>query len=188
MSFATAAQFYIDEATVTASVRTGDAFARLVRAALAMLQEQLALGLLFALLTDPGSSLQTPLIALGQHVIYFAVASVVHTFRILHDAFVIAVAVLAQFGARQTAGVVRIRMMTQTAGTKTVFAKCILNMTIAVRTTTFSQTNGLVAPPVREVGIVGASASAFSTFRLRRKRKLTLDVLLTRIADTSSHS
>lgn len=77
-------------------MRTGDAFARLVRAALAMLQEQLTLGLLLAPLTDPGSSFQTSLIALGQHVIYFTVASVVHTFRILHDAFVIVVAVLTQ--------------------------------------------------------------------------------------------
>lgn len=79
VSFATTAQFYIDEASMTASVGTGDAFARLVRAALTVLQKQLALGLLFALLTDPGSSFQTSLITLGQHVIYFTVASVVYT-------------------------------------------------------------------------------------------------------------
>lgn len=87
---------YVDEASMTASVRTGDTVARLVSAALAMLQEQLALGLLLALLADPGSGFQTPLIALGQHVVHFAVASVVHALRILHDAFVIAVAVLVQ--------------------------------------------------------------------------------------------
>jgi len=48
-------------------------------------------------------------------------------------------------------------------------------------------TNGLVTPPVREVGIVGALTSAFSTFRLRCERKLTLDVLLAGIADVSGH-
>lgn len=95
VSFATAAQFYVDEASMTASVGTGDTVARHIRAALALHQEQLALGMLFALLADPGSSFQTPLIVLGQHAVHFAVASVVHTLRILHDAFVIAVAVLA---------------------------------------------------------------------------------------------
>jgi len=79
-----------------ASVGTGDAFTCIVCAALAMLQEQLALGLLLALLANPGSSFQTPLIALGQHVIYFTVTFIVHTLRILHNAFIIAVAVLAQ--------------------------------------------------------------------------------------------
>lgn len=48
-------------------------------------------------------------------------------------------------------------------------------------------TDGLVTPPVRKVGIVGALTNASSTFRLRCKRKLTLDVLLAGIADTSSH-
>ena len=48
-------------------------------------------------------------------------------------------------------------------------------------------TDGLVTPPVREVGIVGALTSTFSTFRLRCKRELTLDVLLAGIADASSH-
>jgi len=82
---------------MTASMGTGDAVARLVRAALAMLQEQLALRLLFALLADPGSGFQTSLIALSEHVIHFTIASAVHALRILHDAFVIAVAVLVQF-------------------------------------------------------------------------------------------
>jgi len=64
---------------MTTFMGTGDAITRLVHAALAMLQEQLALRLLLALLTNPGSSFQTPLIALGQHIIHFAIASVVHT-------------------------------------------------------------------------------------------------------------
>jgi len=81
---------------MTAFVGTGDAVARLVRAALTMLQEQLALRLLFALLTDPGSGFQTSLIALSEHVIHFTIASVMHALRILHDAFVITVAVFAQ--------------------------------------------------------------------------------------------
>lgn len=81
---------------MTTFVGTGDAFARLVRTALAMFQEQLALGLLLALLADPRSSFQTPLITFGQHVVHFTVASVVYTSRIFHDAFVITVAVLAQ--------------------------------------------------------------------------------------------
>lgn len=38
------------------------------------------------------------------------------------------------------------------------------------------------------MGIVGALTSASSTFRLRCKRELTLDVLLTGIADVSGHS
>lgn len=42
-------------------------------------------------------------------------------------------------GARYTAGVVRIRVMTQTASAETVFAKGILDVAIAIRTTTFAQ-------------------------------------------------
>lgn len=48
-------------------------------------------------------------------------------------------------------------------------------------------TDGLVTPSIREVRIVGALTSAFSTFRLRCKCKLTLDVFLAGIADASSH-
>lgn len=100
VSLATAAQFDIDVTSTAASVRTGDAIARPVCATLAMLQDHLALGLLIALLADPGSGLQTPLAALSQHVVHFAVASAVHAPRIPHDAFIIAAAVFIQFGAR----------------------------------------------------------------------------------------
>lgn len=48
-------------------------------------------------------------------------------------------------------------------------------------------THGLVTSSIREVGIVAALTSAFSTFRLRCKRKLTLDVFLAEIADASGH-
>lgn len=78
--------------------------------------------------------------------------------------------------------------MTQTASAETVFAKGILDVAIAIRATTFAQTDGLVTPSIREVRIVGALTSAFSTFRLRCKCKLTLDVFLAGIADTSGHS
>lgn len=48
-------------------------------------------------------------------------------------------------------------------------------------------TDGLVTPSICEVRIVGALTSAFSTFRLRCKCKLTLDVFLAGIADVSGH-
>jgi len=47
---------------------------------------------------------------------------------------------VALTGARQTTGIVKIRMMTQTASAETVLAKSILDVTIAIRATTFSQT------------------------------------------------
>lgn len=78
--------------------------------------------------------------------------------------------------------------MTQTASTETVFAESIPDVTIAIRTTPLAQTDGLVTPSIREVRIVGALTSAFSTFRLWCKCKLTLDVFLAWIADASSHS
>lgn len=100
MSFATAAQFDIDVTSTAASVRAGDAVARPVCAALAMLQDHLALRLLLALFADPESGLQTSFAILGQHVIHFAVAFVVYAPRILHHALVVAAAVFVQFGAR----------------------------------------------------------------------------------------
>lgn len=72
----------------------------------------------------------------------------------------------AQFGAQQTTGVVGIRVMTQTTRAETVIAEGILDVTIAMRTATFAQTNGFVTPSVREVRIVGALTSPSSTFRL----------------------
>lgn len=100
MSFAATAQFDIDVTLTATFVRTSYAIARPVRAALAMLQDHLALRLLLALFANPGSGFQTSLAALGQHVVHFAVASAVHALRVFYDTFIVAVAVFVQFGAR----------------------------------------------------------------------------------------
>lgn len=86
----------IDEASVAAAVSTGDAVARVVRAAFAVLQEQLTLRLLLALLADPRSGFPALLAVLGQHVVHFAVAFVLHARGPLDDALVVAAAVFVQ--------------------------------------------------------------------------------------------
>lgn len=79
VSLTTAAQFDIHKASAATFVRAGDAITRVVRVALAVLQEQLALGLLLALLADPQSGFPTTLAILGQHVVHFAVTCALHT-------------------------------------------------------------------------------------------------------------
>lgn len=80
---------------IATSVRTGNALAHFVRAALAMLQEQLTLRVLLALLADQRSCLQTLMTVVGYHGFHIAVAFVLYTLGILDDALVVAFTVFS---------------------------------------------------------------------------------------------